>query len=164
MGASQSKPDAAGRQRVFTSEIPIQFGEPLVEHLNGQLESDSTRATSLEIRIQERVAEELRRMAEQENDMMRQVEERLSTQSSDAATKAIARREEMQRLLQQVRAKAESQPKQVEMEPSTEKAREALVSCLRTYQNRPLDCWQQVEDFKSEVRKLEEKFIARHQV
>lgn len=41
-----------------------------------------------------------------------------------------------------------------------EKARNAVVSCLRINDRRPLDCWREVEIFKSEVKKMEDKFVA----
>ena len=46
-----------------------------------------------------------------------------------------------------------------DLPPEVEKARNAVVSCLRVNDRRPLDCWREVEVFKSEVRKLEEKFV-----
>lgn len=46
-----------------------------------------------------------------------------------------------------------------DLPPDVEKARNAVVSCLRVNDRRPLDCWREVEVFKSEVRKLEEKFV-----
>jgi len=42
-----------------------------------------------------------------------------------------------------------------------EKAKEGLVQCLRLNDRRPLDCWEQVEAFKAEVAKLEQKFVDR---
>jgi altered-inheritance-of-mitochondria protein 13 len=44
---------------------------------------------------------------------------------------------------------------------SLEKAKEGLVQCLRLNDRRPLDCWEQVEQFKAEVAKLEQKFVDR---
>ena len=46
-----------------------------------------------------------------------------------------------------------------DLPPEVEKARNAVVNCLRVNDRRPLDCWQEVEAFKSEVRKMEEKFV-----
>jgi MICOS complex subunit MIC19 len=40
-----------------------------------------------------------------------------------------------------------------------EKARGELVGCLRLNDRRPLDCWREVEAFKREVGRLEEKFV-----
>jgi altered-inheritance-of-mitochondria protein 13 len=44
---------------------------------------------------------------------------------------------------------------------SLDKAKEGLVQCLRLNDRRPLDCWEQVEQFKAEVAKLEQNFVDR---
>ena len=41
------------------------------------------------------------------------------------------------------------------------KAKEKVVACLRLNDRRPLDCWKEVEDFKSEVGRLEGAFLRR---
>ncbi len=46
-----------------------------------------------------------------------------------------------------------------ELPQDVEKARSAVVSCLRVNDRRPLDCWKEVEGFKKEVRKMEDKFV-----
>lgn len=39
------------------------------------------------------------------------------------------------------------------------KRKEALVQCLRVNDRRPLDCWEEVEGFKTAVGRLEEGFL-----
>ena len=39
------------------------------------------------------------------------------------------------------------------------KAREEVVSCLKTNDRRPLDCWREVQAFRREVGRLEEAFL-----
>ena len=58
-----------------------------------------------------------------------------------------------------LRQKLESRKKLDKISPEVGKAKESLVSCLRTNDRRPLDCWQEVENFKAEVGKLEKTFI-----
>ena len=58
-----------------------------------------------------------------------------------------------------LRQKLESRKKLDKASPEVEKAKDKLVSCLRTNDRRPLDCWQEVETFKAEVGKLEKAFI-----
>ena len=41
------------------------------------------------------------------------------------------------------------------------KAKEKVVACLRLNDRRPLDCWKEVEVFKSEVGRLEGAFLRR---
>lgn len=65
----------------------------------------------------------------------------------------------MQKEIMDLRQKLESRKKLDKISPEVEKAKEGLVSCLRTNDRRPLDCWQEVETFKAEVGKLEKAFI-----
>ena len=58
-----------------------------------------------------------------------------------------------------LRKKLDSRKKLDKVSPEVEKAKENLVTCLRTNDRRPLDCWQEVETFKAEVAKLEKVFI-----
>lgn len=46
-----------------------------------------------------------------------------------------------------------------ELPKELERARESVVGCLRLNDRRPLDCWKEVEAFKREVRRMEEKFV-----
>jgi altered-inheritance-of-mitochondria protein 13 len=36
-----------------------------------------------------------------------------------------------------------------------------MVSCLRVNDRRPLDCWKEVDAFKTEVARLEKRFIGK---
>ena len=41
------------------------------------------------------------------------------------------------------------------------KASDKMVACLRLNDRRPLDCWKEVQNFKSEVGRLEGAFLGR---
>ncbi len=58
-----------------------------------------------------------------------------------------------------MRRKLEGRKKLVEVDGAVEKAKEEVVSCLRTNDRRPLDCWREVEAFKREVGRLERGFV-----
>jgi altered-inheritance-of-mitochondria protein 13 len=58
-----------------------------------------------------------------------------------------------------LRKKLDSRKKVEKVPEELEKAKESLVSCLRTNDRRPLDCWEEVQAFKVEVGKLEKAFI-----
>lgn len=58
-----------------------------------------------------------------------------------------------------LRRKLEARKKVEQMSPEVAGARERLVQCLRINDRRPLDCWQEVEQFKTEVGKLERDFL-----
>ncbi len=65
----------------------------------------------------------------------------------------------VQKEIMDLRKKLDSRKKVEKVSPEVEKAKEKLVTCLRTNDRRPLDCWQEVETFKAEVAKLEKVFI-----
>ena len=58
-----------------------------------------------------------------------------------------------------LRTKLDARKKIEKMTPEVEKSKEELVTCLRKNDRRPLDCWKEVESFKTEVGKLEQAFI-----
>jgi altered-inheritance-of-mitochondria protein 13 len=45
------------------------------------------------------------------------------------------------------------------LDKDVEKARDEVVKCLRENDRRPLDCWREVEKFKEEVRRVEDKWV-----
>ncbi|RAH66801.1 Mic19 family protein [Aspergillus aculeatinus CBS 121060] len=86
MGAGSSKPEAsAGSTHVFTSNSPVQFSSNLVESLQNNTETDSSRAKALELQIQARVSEELERLRAREQQTLAEIEKRLA-EVKDTAT------------------------------------------------------------------------------
>ncbi|EFW18080.1 hypothetical protein D8B26_005656 [Coccidioides posadasii str. Silveira] len=86
MGAGGSKlsETSGGSRHVFRSETPVQFSQNLVESLQSSSETDSSRAQTIELHIQNRVAEELKRIQARETQTLADLEQRLAetTQSS----------------------------------------------------------------------------------
>lgn len=81
MGAGSSKPEAsAGSKHIFSSETPVQFSANLVESLQSNKETDSSRAKSLELHIQARVAEELERLRQREKQTIEEIEKRVAAE------------------------------------------------------------------------------------
>lgn len=140
--------------------------------------------------MQSRVAEELERLSARESQILRDLEEHISssadstTQSTnipstttpdqshnvggkDHAAKADGDklrdlgRESIQREIDVLRKKMEGRRKVEALDRGLEKAKEEVVSCLRTNDRRPLDCWREVEAFKREVGRLERRFVDR---
>ncbi|KAL4911785.1 hypothetical protein BDW62DRAFT_196257 [Aspergillus aurantiobrunneus] len=93
MGAGSSKPEAsAGSKHIFESNSPIQFSSNLVDGLQSNTETDSARAKTIELQIQERVAKELERLRVREQQTLAEIEKRLAevkdSGSSSPATTA----------------------------------------------------------------------------
>jgi altered-inheritance-of-mitochondria protein 13 len=60
-----------------------------------------------------------------------------------------------------LRSKFEGRRKLAPLDEGMEKARNGVVSCLRVNDRKPLDCWREVEAFKTEVARWEEAFVDR---
>jgi MICOS complex subunit MIC19 len=61
----------------------------------------------------------------------------------------------------ELRQKLAKRKKLEQMDPAVETARNRLVQCLRQNDRRPLDCWEEKEEFKRAVGKLEKDFVER---
>jgi len=180
MGAGSSKPEDASKH-VFSSGTPVQFSQELVDSLQASSETNSSRAKTLELHIAERVAAELERIQKRESETLEAVRAKLSSEDPSEGTSedpqsTASKLKDAFTPSSATKAKEQSSQKvQVEiaklkrtlserkvlkdLPPDVEKARNAVVSCLKVNDRRPLDCWREVEVFKSEVRKMEEKFV-----
>ena len=67
-------------------------------------------------------------------------------------------RHRVSREVEALRAKLESRRKIRELPESVETARSEVVRCLRENDRRPLDCWREVERFKEEVKRFEDRW------
>ncbi|KAI9750147.1 MAG: polynucleotide adenylyltransferase [Chaenotheca gracillima] len=177
MGAGSSKPDGERSQHVFASETPVQFSQGLVESLQRNPESDSTREKTRELHIQARVAEELQRLQAHESQLLKEFEEQMSSDNSvedyikgqqkKAGTEDLGNklrdlgRESVQKEIASLRKKLEGRRKLEALDKGVEDAKEDVVQCLTTNSQRPLDCWKEVETFRREVGKLEKNFVDR---
>ncbi|EFX02674.1 duf1690 domain containing protein [Grosmannia clavigera kw1407] len=161
MGSSASKPASP---HVWKGTGPPTVSQDLLETLQSSTETDTTRAQTVELHVQARVAEELRRLQAEQLTKLKgagaALEEETvakpidpSAPSSAAVAKDIAG----------LRARLEARQREVSQplpEP-VEKARGEVVRCLRENDRRPLDCWREVAAFKDEVRKLEASWVER---
>lgn len=133
--------------------------------------------------IQQRVTEELERIRKEEAARLAQYTERLTPSSddepsSDSSSPSLKEKlssaltpsssqsksrsnDSVSKEVAELRKKLESRKKLDQTDASLEKAKDGLVQCLRLNDRRPLDCWEQVEAFKAEVAKLEQKFVDR---
>ncbi|KAL2136416.1 hypothetical protein VTI74DRAFT_3850 [Chaetomium olivicolor] len=164
MGSSSSKPSDAPHVWKGTSQTGV--SQNLVESLETSNESDISRLQSLELKIQERVAAELKRLRAQETEALREAQQKLSVeppadQQSDDPQRQLSgpSRQEVSKAIDDLRAKLEERRKVRQLPDSVESARNDVVRCLRENDRRPLDCWREVEAFKEEVRRLEKGWV-----
>ncbi|TGJ78272.1 hypothetical protein E0Z10_g10490 [Xylaria hypoxylon] len=161
MGTSSSKP--AGDSHTWNASSPVGVSQDVVDSLHSNRErlappqSDLSRAQNLELALQARVSEELKKLSAKESTAL---------QATLAKASEITDRDAVQGDRQTVSAEVEAlrarldKRKQLRPLPETvEKARGDVVRCLLDNDRRPLDCWQEVEAFKEEVRKLEKSWV-----
>ncbi|KAG4427181.1 hypothetical protein IFR05_017335 [Cadophora sp. M221] len=168
MGSGSSKPDTAPKTQVWTSETPVRFSQGLVDSLQESSESDSTRAKTLELHIQSRVSEELKKLQEKASKDFEELSAKISAAEDSIKKKASwddnksegdhlrqLGREAVQNDVEGLRKKLEQRKKLADVDEGVEKAKSEVVKCLRANDRRPLDCWREVEAFRDEVRRME---------
>lgn len=93
--------------------------------------------------------------------------EKLADATSSSSTLAEKQRQQdmsrtsVTKEIEQLRAKLAQRKKLEQVDADLNKAKEDVVTCLRTHDRRPLDCWKEVETFKSQVARLEHEFVER---
>ena len=85
----------------------------------------------------------------------------LDTADEDVPDKLPLERSTVVDSISKLSSKLTSQSKAAVDDVAVKKAEGAMIRCLRLNDRRPLDCWKEVEDFKKEVRRLEEQFVGR---
>ncbi|KAJ4420867.1 hypothetical protein N0V85_000446 [Neurospora sp. IMI 360204] len=157
MGSSASKPSAA---HVWKAPAPAGVSHDLVEKLESSPETDISRQQAIELQVQARVAEELKRLRAAEAAKLQETltASSQSTEQQQQQENDISR-QKVQKEVEALRAKLEERRKVRELPESTETARSEVVRCLRENDRRPLDCWKEVEAFKEEVRRLERGWV-----
>ena len=152
--------------------------------------TNSTRAKSLDLHIQQRVAAELEKLAGEKSSKLEQARQKiLSSDSEDnkqkpksgglldissVTSKDLFKKESEE---EKTRKNASTQKVQEEIQKlqkalgerkvlrdlpkEVSSAREEVISCLRLNDRQALNCWKEVEIFKREVRKMEEQFVGK---
>ncbi|KFY10377.1 hypothetical protein V492_05063 [Pseudogymnoascus sp. VKM F-4246] len=168
MGSSASKPASTAPSHVWQSETPVRFSQELVDSLQSSTETDSTRANTLELHVQARVAEELKRLqAREESTLAALLEAEKNEATPDAASSAESSagdtlrglgRESVAKDVAKLRERLEQRKKMREvgeLDQEVDRARGEVVKCLRGNDTRPLDCWREVKAFREGVARLE---------
>ena len=175
------------------SETPVRFSQELVDSLQSSTEvceswnpyksiltlnagqTDSTREKTLELHIQSRVAQELKRIEAHESQLLKELEEKISSEPLPSESGELQghdgraafdqlkdlNRESIQREITSLKTKLDSRKKVEDLDRGVERAKSEVVQCLRANDRRPLDCWKEVEAFRREVSRLEQAFVDR---
>ncbi|KAI5967132.1 hypothetical protein KGF57_000561 [Candida theae] len=160
MGSNTSKPET----KVFTPATPVDFSSTFLSQLEQSPESDYSRAQYTEKYIQDRVAQELQKLEAQTIKQFKETTNKAisidnnnnnnSSSSSDAksklsVTESSAKIAKLTKLLED-----NSKLEQVEITPALQNSREQVIKCLKENQGKSLNCWDEVETFRTLVRNL----------
>ncbi|KAF9918204.1 hypothetical protein BX616_009922 [Lobosporangium transversale] len=151
MGSSQSKGDK--QPMVFVSEenpVPVRVSSAFVNQLQ-QSQPNAGSLQDIENQVRHRVQAELAKIhAEKDSSMDTSHVNYKSTTNANA----VVTEQELDQL-------AKSAPtKQIKALPEEiTKAQESLVQCYKKNQERSLDCWAEVQEFKDLVQKAQNSSI-----
>jgi len=171
MGASQSKPDA---DKVFRSEIPIEFSQQVIDHLQESAGSPDTppeRQSTLDAHIRARINVELGRLREEEKVVREEIEAALEKENlsheragtDDGETEAGASSSSsIQGALDEVQMKVDRfhAKRGISGYLLVSESSQKLIECYRSHCKTPLDCWREVDAFKSAVALEEQKYVS----
>ncbi|KYK60919.1 DUF1690 domain-containing protein [Drechmeria coniospora] len=148
-------------------EVPSPAGSqpPLrpsaVPSLTPSPQTDASRARLVERHVQARVAEELEKLQRRESEALGVAHDKIASRAAAEARQDGPSRASVGREVDELRRKLEERKTVRALPDAVEDARGAVVRCLRENDRRPLDCWQEVESFKAEVKKLERSWVDR---
>ncbi|KAI0371842.1 hypothetical protein BV20DRAFT_965142 [Pilatotrama ljubarskyi] len=177
MGASQSTPQQ--EEKVFTPDTSLHFSEDVVNQLadhQASPEIPHDRQLTIDAHIRSRIQAELGRLHQEEERVREEIERALEKENldrersmageesaSEDATSAgsvkssaalMGDLEELRQKIEKYHARQDSE------ELSDVRAKgEAVVSCYRSHPTTTLDCWRAVEEFKTSVAQVEQRYV-----
>ncbi|KAI1343333.1 hypothetical protein F5Y15DRAFT_369718 [Xylariaceae sp. FL0016] len=158
MGSSASKPVAGHDSHVWKANGPLGVSQDVVDSLQSSSESDTSRQQALELTVQKRVAAELRKLSSESSELLKKATQ-ATEGKDDGADSASKSSETVSKEVEALRARLDKRKQLRPLPEKVETARGEVVRCLMEHDRRPLDCWQEVETFKEEVRRLEKSWV-----
>ncbi|PHH91141.1 hypothetical protein CDD83_1518 [Cordyceps sp. RAO-2017] len=154
MGNGHSKQDYE-----WKASGPPNVSLSVLESLQSSPETDASRARLVEQHVQARVADELKRLRQRESEALRRAHDTIASQADGGADADGPSRYTVGKEVEELRHKLEQRKQLRPLPESVDRARADVVRCLRDNDRRPLDCWQEVENFKAEVKRLEKGWV-----
>ncbi|KAK7917047.1 hypothetical protein PG985_010655 [Apiospora marii] len=165
MGASSSKAvDGQSSAHVWKPTGPVGVSQDVVERLQGNSEqSDVSRAQTLELAVQARVTEELKKLEKGESAALKAAYQKASAEDEKKLQEETdgKNRHTVSKEVEALRTRLDKRKQLRVLPDSVERARAGVLECLRDNDRRPLNCWQEVENFREEVRRLEKEWVDR---
>lgn len=152
MGSQLSKPDEV---KVFQPQTQIDFSEALLAQLESSKESNFSRKQLAERYVEQRVSD---RLSELEEDTLKKFENKLessllknaASEGDDSSLSSNALNEKIEKLNKKLQIFQERDDAQ-SVKFSKDKTRSALHKCLLENKGKPLNCYQEMEQFKKLV-------------
>ncbi|CAI6096614.1 hypothetical protein V2G26_016485 [Clonostachys chloroleuca] len=157
MGASESKPTLAGH--IWKASGPSSVSHDLLDSLQSNPETDASRARTVEIQIQARVAEELKKLQNQESEALKAAQDKIAAAANENKSEEGQSRHTVSKQVEEFRRKLEERKQVRTLPENVESARNEVIKCLTDNDRRPLNCYEEVEKFKVEVKKLEQQWV-----
>ncbi|KAH8548071.1 hypothetical protein BGW37DRAFT_523722 [Umbelopsis sp. PMI_123] len=158
MGAQQSRPEGV----IFYNEnVPLQFSQNLVDSLESRAKRSKPVTSSgktplpheVEGVVRERVAEELNRIKEQQEEANNRITAQLSKQNLESKHNAVAIAADIEDMIKRVQRSTSTK-----LPAEIKESQQAVIECYRNNKSRPLDCWAEVESFKDAVAQAQREF------
>lgn len=149
MGSTTSKPE----NKVFTPQAPIDFSASFLSQLENSPESDYSRAQYTEKYIQDRVAQELKKL---ESDTVKQFQQTTNDSilpKDDNDVISVPKSNEKVQHLKQL-MKENIELTLVQITDEIKSTRENVVKCFKLNDGKPLNCWDEVQAFRQSVKDL----------
>ena len=128
--------------------------------MNPHHQTDASRARLIESQVQARVAEELKKLQKKESEALNVAHEKIAAAAaSSSEDQAGMTSHAVNKQVEELRRKLEDRKQLVPLPEGVESSRLDVVRCLTENDRRPLDCWQEVEKFKAEVKKMEQEWV-----
>lgn len=113
--------------------------------------------------MQARVAEELKKLEKGESAALKAAYQKAAAEDEkklqdEADSK---NRHTVSKEVEALRTRLDKRKQLRVLPDSVERARTGVLECLRDNDRRPLNCWQEVENFREEVRRLEKEWVDR---
>jgi len=178
MGAGQSKADT--EEKVFYNQTSVQFSQDVVNHLADNSLSPETspeRQTTLDSHVRARIQAELEHLRAEEENVQQQIElalekenidREISLAGGDSETSEEVVQGDVKNStillgdLEEIRSKVDrfQARRQLSDYPAVKESGEAVVLCYKQNPTTPLDCWQQVSEFRASVAQAESERLA----
>jgi len=176
MGAGQSKADT--EEKVFHHETSIQFSQDVVNRLSNTSASPDTspeRQATLDNHVRARIQAELEHLRAEEESVQKEIELALERENIDremsltggespeeVAQGDVKNSTTLLGDLEEIRSKVDryQSRRQLSDYPAVKESGEAVVLCYKKNPTTPLDCWQEVSEFKVSVAQAESQHLA----